>query len=203
MTQADHIAEDGLHLELNQLWMLPLILFRMICGFFSNEQKFLHAHRRKRSAPKDWQDHIPGLVEAEWAIAAIKAEGARRLLAGEPIDFNTIRIPAPPDDWQPIVEDAQDLLRRFEAVAQFHANPEKFIRRHAARISDPARQTAVRTPAWFDRRPFGPAHHEGYTTIASWSPHGEQLALTQSAQASVEPRGRGSPPVLHVHIHPP
>ncbi|MDP3738742.1 MAG: hypothetical protein Q8R02_15215, partial [Hyphomonadaceae bacterium] len=115
-----------------------------------------------------------------------------------------IRIPAPPGDWQPIVHDAADLMRRFEAVASFHADPEKFIRRHAERISDLARHTAVRAPAWFDRRPFGPAHHhEGYITIASWSPHGEQLALTQSAQAPVEPRGRASPAAMHVHTHPP
>ena len=131
MTHADPIAADGLKLELNQLWMLPLVLFQMICGFFSNEQTFLHEHRRKRSAPADWQDHIPGLLETEWAIAAIKAEGARRVLAGAAIDFNTIPIPPPPGDWQPLVKDAADLLRRFEAVASFHADPEKFIRRHA------------------------------------------------------------------------
>ncbi|MDP3740644.1 MAG: hypothetical protein Q8R02_24875 [Hyphomonadaceae bacterium] len=114
--------------------MLPLILFRMICSFFQNEQAFIQEHRRKGVAPKDWQDHIPDLVEAEWAIDAIKAEGARRLLAGQPIDFYSIRIPAPPDDWQPIVHDAADLMRRFEAVASFHADPEKFIRRHAERL---------------------------------------------------------------------
>ncbi|MDP3737552.1 MAG: hypothetical protein Q8R02_09190, partial [Hyphomonadaceae bacterium] len=79
--------------------------------------------------------------------------------------------------------------------ASFHSDPEKFIRRHAARISDLARESIVRTPAWFDRRPFGPAHHEGYTTIANWSPHGEQHAK----RAPVEPRGRGSLPVPHVH----
>ncbi|MDP3739401.1 MAG: hypothetical protein Q8R02_18575 [Hyphomonadaceae bacterium] len=205
MTQADHIAKDDVKLELSQLWMLPLILFRMICSFFQTEQKFIRDHRRKGVAPKDWEDHIPDLVEAEWAIDAIKAEGARRLLAGEHIDFNTIRIPAPPDDWQPLVHDAADLMRRFEAVASFHADPEKFIRRHAARISDLARESIVRTPAWFDRRPFGPAHHEGSSTSRlSRSPHGgEQLALTQSAQAPVESRGRLAPAALHVHTHPP
>ena len=153
MTHADPIAADGLKLELNQLWMLPLILFQMICGFFSNEQTFLHEHRRKRSAPKDWEDHIPGLLEAEWAIAAIKAEGARRLLAGEAIDFNSIPIPPPPGDWQPLVTDAADLLRRFEAVASFHADPEAFIRRHAERLAlhDPLRlptASAATSPAF-------------------------------------------------------
>ena len=114
--------------------MLPLVLFQMICGFFSNEQAFIREHRSKRSVPTDWESHIPGLLEAEWAIAAIKAEGARRLLAGEAIDFNSIPIPPPPGDWQPLVKDAADLLRRFEAVAGFHADPETFIRRHAERL---------------------------------------------------------------------
>jgi hypothetical protein len=104
MTHVDHIAEEDVKLELSQLWMLPLILFRMICSFFQTEQAFIRDHRRKGSSPKDWEDHIPDLVQAEWAIAAIKAEGAPRLLAGEPIDFSSssssssssIRIPAPP-----------------------------------------------------------------------------------------------------------
>ena len=144
MTHADHIAKDGLKLELDQLWMLPLVLFQMICGFFSNEQAFLHEHRRTRSVPTDWESHIPGLLEAEWAIAAIKAAGARRLLAGAAIDFNSIPIPPPPGDWQPLVKDAADLLRRFEAVAGFHADPETFIRRHAERL---VRRDPLRLPA--------------------------------------------------------
>ena len=144
MTHADPIAKDGLKLELDQLWMLPLVLFQMICGFFSNEQTFIRQHRGKHSVPTDWESHIPGLLEAEWAIAAIKAEGARRLLAGEAIDFNSIPIPPPPGDWQPLVKDAADLLRRFEAVASFHSDPETFIRRHAERL---VRRGPLRLPA--------------------------------------------------------
>jgi hypothetical protein len=195
MTQADHIAED-VRLELHQLWMLPLILFRMICSFFQTEQAFLREQRKKGSTPKAWEDHILDLVEAEWAIAAIKAEGARRLLASEPIDFSTIRIPAPPDDWQPIVTDAADLMRRFEAIAGFHADPEKFIRRHAARISDPARDNIVRTPSWFDGRELRSLLTMRATTTSM------PVALMVSSRrqaASVEPRGRGSRPVPHVH----
>jgi hypothetical protein len=200
MTHADHIAEDKTP-EL-KLWMLPLILFQMICSFFGNERDFIREHRKKHSSLANWEDHILDLVEAEWNIDALKAEGARRLLAGEPLDFSTIRIPPPPDDWQPLVKDAADLLRRFEAVASFHTDPETFIRRHAARISDRQRSATIVSPAWFDRRPFGPAHHEGYSSTSSWSPHGEQLVLAKPAQASVEPRGRRSPAV-HVHAHPP
>jgi hypothetical protein len=200
MTHADHIAEDT-RPEL-KLWMLPLILLAMICSFFSNEREFIRDHRKKRSTLTNWEDHILDLVEAEWNIDALKAEGARRLLAGEPLDFSTIRIPPPPDDWQPLVTDAADLLRRFEAVAGFHSDPETFIRRHAARISDRERANTIHSPAWFDRRPFGPAHHEGYRSNAGWSPHGEQLALAKPAQAPVEPRGRRSP-AKHVHAHPP
>jgi len=198
MTHADRIAEKDVTPEL-KLWMLPLILFQMICSFFGNERDFIRDHRRKRSSLTNWEDHILDLVEAEWNIDALKAEGARRLLAGEPLDFSTIRIPAPPDDWQPVVKDAADLMRRFEAVASFHSDPETFIRRHAARIADRARASIIHSPTWFDRRPFGPAHHEGYITIASLSPHGEQLALAKPAQAPVEPRGRRSRTVPHLH----
>jgi hypothetical protein len=201
MTHADPIAEDT-RPEL-KLWMLPLILFQMICSFFTNERQFIRDHRRKRSSLTNWEDHILDLVEAEWNIDALKAEGARRLLAGDPLDFQTIRIPPPPDDWQPLVQDAADLLRRFEAVAGFHADPETYIRRHAARISDRERANTIHSPAWFDRRPFGPAHHEGYIIIAGWSPHGYQLALAKPAQAPVEPRGRRSLISQHVHAHPP
>ena len=147
MTHAAHIAEEDVKLELSQLWMLPLILFQMICSFFANERRFIRDHRRKRSSLTNWEDHILDLVEAEWNIDALKAEGARRLLAGDPLDFQTIRIPPPPDDWQPLVQDAADLLRRFEAVAGFHADPETYIRRHAARISDRARRDPLRLDA--------------------------------------------------------
>jgi len=198
MTHADHIAEDD-RPEL-KLWMLPLILVAMICSFFANERDFIRDHRKKRSPLTNWEDHILDLVEAEWNIDALKAEGARRLLAGEPIDFSTIRIPPPPDDWQPLVHDAADLMRRFEAVASFHADPETYIRRHAARISDRERANTIHSPAWFDRRRLtAAAHHEGYSSARSWSPHGEQLALAKPAQAPVEPRGRRSRTVPHLH----
>ena len=150
MTHADHIAKDGLKLELDQLCMLPLVLFHMICGFFSNEQTLIRQHRGKHSVPTDWESHIPGLLEAEWAIAAIKAEGARRLLAGEAIDFNSIPIPPPPGDWQPLVKDAADLLRRFEIVASFHADPETFIRRNAERL---VRRGPLRLPGLLPATP--------------------------------------------------
>src|SRR5262249_4796861 len=64
------------------------------------------------------------------------AEGARRILAGEPLDLANLMIGMPPEDllWNP-PRSAIAMHLRFEAIARFHADPEAAIRRYAARIA--------------------------------------------------------------------
>src|SRR5262249_58740800 len=66
----------------------------------------------------------------------LKAEGARRILAGEPLDLASLMIGMPPQDllWNP-PRSAIAMHLRFEAIARFHADPEAAIRRYAARIA--------------------------------------------------------------------
>ena len=95
MTHADHIAEDTCP-EL-KLWMLPLILFQMICSFFANHVDRLK-QMRSGPLPKDWEDHFDRLMDAEWPMQAILAEGARRILAGQDLDYASITYSEPPPD---------------------------------------------------------------------------------------------------------
>ena len=135
MTSASNTIEEEIHLAPSQLWMLPLLLWRMICAWFAGEAEFLSQARSQGATVETWEDHLLDLAIAEWNISALLSESSRRLLAGEPLDYRFIRISPMPADWRPaVVEDSQHLLQRFEAVARFHADPEAAIRAHAADI---------------------------------------------------------------------
>ena len=143
MTNADHIAEEGPRLELNQLWMLPLILFQMICSTFAVMLSSLQEMRRTRPLPRNWQDHLNGLRESEWPVMVVLAEGARQILEGKDLTLTGIPLYAPPEDflWSaPTSADATQL--RFEWLARFHTDPARYVRRHAQRIL--AREAAKR-----------------------------------------------------------
>ena len=117
--------------------MLPLILFQMICNLVrvsaSRHIDRFADMRRRKTLPKDWEDHFDRLMEAEWPIRAILAEGARRILAGQDIDYASLRYSEPPpgQGWIAPASAWQTHLR-MEALARFMADPEAHIRRHAA-----------------------------------------------------------------------
>jgi hypothetical protein len=143
MTHADPIAQDDIHLEPSQLWMLPILLLQMMAAVFLGHAARLKRLRRRPPRTNKWTTCYWDLRLCEWSIEVVLAEGARRLLAGNPIDLDSIRIPPPPETWLPAMpRSARDMSLRFEATARFHADPESFIRRHAARIAAQARRDA-------------------------------------------------------------
>jgi hypothetical protein len=126
----------SLSLAAAQLWMLPLLLLQVICELFSRHLAELKAMRRTRPLPTAWRTHLSALREAEWPIAVLKAEGARQLLAGQPLRLAGIACPEPPEDFQPTLpRSALAFHRRLEAIVRFTADPEAHVRRHAARIA--------------------------------------------------------------------
>ncbi len=185
MTHADDIAESDIQLEPSQLWMLPILLFQIMAALFTDyAHKLKRLRRRKPPRSRKWQSCYADLCRCEYSIDVILAEGARRLLAGQPLDLESIVIPPPPSDWRPesMPRSAHDMSLRFEATALFHADPEAFIRRHAARILAKAKRDAAPEDAGNDP-----------------NPHGEQLG---ASRASVEPWEANSPASERIRAPP-
>jgi hypothetical protein len=86
--------------------------------------------------PKDWRSFYPDLRSSEWAIHALCQEGARQLILTGDLDLAAIAFdPEPPTSFQPpLPRSARAMHQRIQDTARFHADPERYIRRHAARI---------------------------------------------------------------------
>jgi hypothetical protein len=182
MTHADRIEGEGLCLELDQLWMLPLILLQMICAWFADERQALKRLRDRTPRGDLWREHYWSLRQCEWDIRVMLAEGARRILAGEAIDLPAILIPPPPEGWRPAMpQSSRAMCLRFEDVAAFHADPEAFITRHAARLKRRRDDEALVSQS-----------------ENALGPHGEQHPPRPVAQS----QGRGLPPP-DAHIRAP
>ena len=166
---------DDTTLSWEQLWMLPLILFHVICEMFSSHVDHFKHLRRTRPMPKGWEQLIEPLQEAEWPVFSARAGGARRILAGEPLDMMSIpwTDPDPGQAWlQP--RSAQAMHLRMLDVFRFTSNPEFYIRRHAARIAkrEAARANvrSDRSNAVFSARSALPSNHgERRRLGAIWS----------------------------------
>ena len=93
--------------------------------------------RRSRPFRKDWQSFYPDLRKCEWAIHWFCLEGARQIILGGDLDLAALGYdPEPPEDFQPSMpRSALAMHKRFEDIARFHADPERWIRRHAARLA--------------------------------------------------------------------
>ncbi len=144
-------APDGF--VLSDLWMIPLLLLVQIFARFRQHLTDLKAMRRARPMPQDWRSFYPSLRTTEWAIRQLCHEGARRILLGEDLDLTTLSYDAePPDSFQPAMpRSAMAMHQRIADTARFHADPERYIRRHAERV-----RTATATgPA----RPAEAPHH--------------------------------------------
>jgi hypothetical protein len=121
----------------SDLWMIPLLLLALMFEKFARHLGKLKTMRRTRPLPRDWQGFYPGLRRCEWAIHSLTCDGARRILLGEDLDLAALsHDPEPPEDFQPAMpRSALSMHRRMEDIARFHADPERFIRRCAARIA--------------------------------------------------------------------
>jgi hypothetical protein len=121
---------------ISDLWLLPFLLLAQMLARFCQNLVQLKVMRRTRPMPKDWQCFYPGLRQSEWAVRRLCHEGARRIILGEDLDLNALSYdPDPPEDFQPpMPHSALAMHRRLEDIARFHADPERFIRRHAERV---------------------------------------------------------------------
>jgi hypothetical protein len=118
------------------LWMLPLLLLALIFDRFSRHLSRLKQMRRSQPFRKDWQSFYPELRRCEWAIHRLCFEGARRIILEGDLDLSAIGYdPEPPDSFQPAMpRSALSMHKRMEDIARFHADPERWIRRHASRL---------------------------------------------------------------------
>jgi hypothetical protein len=120
------------------LWMLPILLWQLIFDKFSRHLTRLKQMRRSRPMPKDWESFWPELRACEWAIRQLCLEGARQIILGQELDFSAISFdPEPPEGFQPSMpRSALSMHQRMEDLARFHADPERYIRRHAERVRE-------------------------------------------------------------------
>jgi hypothetical protein len=126
---------ESIRLDLSQLWMLPILLLSVIFSVFADYADKLKEKRRTRPLPKTWKEHWPNLRQAEWHIRELTASGIEQILSGKDLDLHQLSMdPDPPEDFGAMPASACEMHRRFEAIARFHADPEKHIRRAAQRI---------------------------------------------------------------------
>jgi hypothetical protein len=128
-------AAEGLALP--DIWRLPILLLGQMFALFSRHLAKLKAMRRSRRAPENWQDFYSDLRLAEWPIHVLLTEGARQILSGQPLDLKSITVdPEPPDSFRPSMpRSALSMHQRIEDTARFNADPQSYVRRHAARIA--------------------------------------------------------------------
>ena len=121
---------------LSDLWMLPLLLLALIFEKFSRRLTSLREMRRTKPMPKDWRSFYPDLRRCEWAIHWFCLEGARQIILEGDLDLSALSLdPEPPESFQPpMPRSAIAMHRRMEDIARFHADPERWIRRHAERV---------------------------------------------------------------------
>jgi hypothetical protein len=133
-TEASPVTAEGL--AWSDLWMLPLLLLALICETFSRRLTRLKEMRRSRPFRKDWQSFYPDLRRCEWAVHWFCFEGARQIILGQDLDLAALGLdPEPPESFQPAMpRSALAMHKRLEDIARFHADPERWIRRHAERI---------------------------------------------------------------------
>ena len=134
---------------LSDLWMLPLLLLALIFEKFSRRLTSLREMRRTKPMPKDWRSFYPDLRRCEWAIHWFCLEGSRQIILEGDLDLSALSLdPEPPESFQPpMPRSAIAMHRRMEDIARFHADPERWIRRHAERLraagaAQPARADA-------------------------------------------------------------
>jgi hypothetical protein len=116
-----------------QCWLASLIAF--IAWLFDAITK-LKRVKRTTKFKANWRDHFDGLRHSEWHMAQMLAQGAALLLSGKTLDdADYVSLPMPPDFGGPCPRTPYAMNLRFLKLAQFMRDPERYIRRHAARIA--------------------------------------------------------------------
>jgi hypothetical protein len=129
-------SEQETGLSLSELMMLPVILLWLTFQAFAQHVVKLKELRRTRPLPKTWREHWPNLRLAEWHIRELTASGIEQICSGKDLDLHQLSMdPDPPEDFGLEPASALEMHRRFEAIARFHADPERYIRRAAQRIT--------------------------------------------------------------------
>jgi hypothetical protein len=121
------------HSATSQSWLASLAAF--IAWLFNAIAK-LKRVKRTTKFKANWRDHFGGLRETEWHVAQMLAQGAARLLSGKTLDdADYVSLPMPPDFGGPCPRTPYAMNLRFLKLAHFMRDPERYIRRHAARIA--------------------------------------------------------------------
>ena len=129
-------SEKETGLSLTELMMLPVILVWLTFQAFAQHVAKLKEKRRTKPLPINWQEHWPNLRQAEWHIRQLTASGVEQIFSGHDLDLHQLVMdPDPPEDFGQMPASAWEMHRRFEAIARFHADPERYIRRAAERIA--------------------------------------------------------------------
>jgi hypothetical protein len=135
MTAATSPCEQETGFSLKELIMLPVILLWLTLQAFAQHAVKLKELRRTRPMPRNWQEHWSNLRLAEWHVQELTASGIAQLLSGGELDLGQLSmIPDPPGAFGQMPASAWEMHRRFEAIARFHAEPERYIRRAARRV---------------------------------------------------------------------
>ena len=137
MNAATTPCEQETGLSLKELMMLPVILLWLTFQVFARHVATLKEMRRTKPMPINWREHWPNLRLAEWHIRSLTSFGIKALLAGQELDLQDLPmvLDPPEDHYAPMPGSALEMHRRFEAAARFHADPERYIRRAAERIT--------------------------------------------------------------------
>ena len=135
MTTTADPREEETGLSLQELMMLPVILLWMTFQVFAQHVVKLKQMRRTKPLPASWREHWPNLRLAEWHIRSLTCFGIEALLAGHELDVHELpMVFDPPEEFGAMPASAWEMHRRFEAIARFYADPERYIRRAAERI---------------------------------------------------------------------
>jgi hypothetical protein len=182
-------------------WLASLIAF--IAWLFDAIAK-LKRVKRTTKFKANWREHFDDLRETEWRVAQMLAQGAALLLSGKTLnDADYINTPMPADFGGPCPRTPFAMNLRFLKLAQFMRDPEKYIRRHAARIAKRCGidlNNPLLAHGSTDAALRAAAHHELVSVALSKITKGKvalMLSSAQSARPSKHERGlttaRGPP----------
>jgi hypothetical protein len=189
-------------------WLASLVAF--IAWLFDAITK-LKRVKRTTKFKANWRDHFDGLRHSEWHMAQMLAQGAALLLSGKTLDdADYINTPMPADYGGPCPRTPFAMNLRFLKLAHFMRDPERYIRRHAARIAkrDPraahgSTDAALRAAAHHEAAGVAGNPHKQFTLMVSRpqsgrpSNHEGELRCRLIAQPRAPPRTDCRLPIAH------
>ncbi len=179
-------------------WLASLVAF--IAWLFHAIAK-LKRVKRTTKFKANWRDHFDGLRHSEWHMAQMLAQGAALLLSGKTLDdADYVQLPMPPDFGGRCPRTAFAMNLRFLKVAQFMRDPERYIRRHAARIAkrDPpathcSTAAALRAAAHHEAVSVSGNSHKQFTLMVSRPRSGRPSNHEGELRCQLNAQPRGPP----------